>query len=670
MEKLKTGSQKIKNFISHHKKLSIILLIFILTLSIVYFYRNMNKKDFIEISSNEVATLSKGDLTNSIHETGSVTPSKSVDIYAEKSLPILNLYVKEGDQVEEGDMIAELDSSEIRHQIDSKEEARNTNRKSINMQISQGKNRLQEAIQGKKEGTNPSLVGANTSVTSAYDAWQSAEKAYNDYKKSLDEGYHPEVLNENNSKKEFSYQEKNSLNKYKQLENERDYNINKISEYRDLIAKKEKDRKYWQDYYNDLDRQSTELSIKSNKISREIEKVGRNMEAQSDIQNSSPSLSPGTNGNLTIPNNTNTNKNYDLEIQQYQNSIDTITRQQDEIKREMGRAQEMLSEVTGDINKYNGEVEALQKEISAQNQSMDQISLELSKTQDDLKSNQENVEKNNKSRLDQLKTLRQNADHAHHSYLGALESLKSTKVQVNNEIRTLEDSLKTTKAGLNSADDTDLKYLAKDLEKTMIKAPVSGTITSLNGKEGLVPTEAIAKIETTENLNITSHVKEYNIKDVQVGTKVMITSDAVEGKEFKGRVISISPTPEEGKQGENSGEVYYKTMIHIQTEDMEAFTPGMSVRVKYILSEEKDTFTVPSTALFERDGKSYILGLEEKGDTKNIVQFEVKTGLENDFETAIQGKKLKPGMDILTSPAGYSEGQNVMIMYHEGESGD
>ena len=77
----------------------------------------------------------------------------------------------------------------------------------------------------------------------------------------------------------------------------------------------------------------------------------------------------------------------------------------------------------------------------------------------------------------------------------------------------------------------------------MIKAPADGTVTELNAKEGQTPAASVAKIETIETLRIESQVKEYDKNSVSVGTEVEITSDAVMGKSYKGKVISIEPVP-------------------------------------------------------------------------------------------------------------------------------
>ena len=177
-----------------------------------------------------------------------------------------------------------------------------------------------------------------------------------------------------------------------------------------------------------------------------------------------------------------------------------------------------------------------------------------------------------------------------------------------------------------------------------------------------MPKSAIARIETVNKLKIESLIKEYNVKDVKIGTKVIITSDALGDEEFEGKVSFINPTPEDLDPNSQSKDVNYKTEIDISKEDSEKLSPGMTLRVKYILSEEEDTYHVPTTAIFNRDGKDYVLALKKDGNnTYKIANVEVKKGLENDFESAIKGKDLKRDMKVLSNTQGYGEGQIINI---------
>ena len=262
-----------------------------------------------------------------------------------------------------------------------------------------------------------------------------------------------------------------------------------------------------------------------------------------------------------------------------------------------------------------------------------------------------------------LKTYRSSADTAHNSYIAALENLKSTEVSVDDEIRALENNLKSANAGAdNSMNAVDLKYLKEDLADTIIKSPVSGAITELDAEIGTAPTSAVAKVETLNKVIVESHIKEFDVNNIKLGMKVEITSDALSKKDvFEGKVISIDPTPEKKAQGATSNEVYYKTQIELVSKDLSKLKPGMNVRVKYILEENKDVFTVPSTAIYEKGNKKFVLGIKKSASGSTIQEYEVKTGSENDIETIITGDNVRNKLIIINAPENYSNGMEISV---------
>src|SRR5699024_1229539 len=93
-----------------------------------------------------------------------------------------------------------LDDSSIKQQIAQKNAAISSTNKSAGTQIKSAKDKLNEAHRNKNEGTNAALISANNAVVSAYDAWQAQEKIYNDFKKSIEEGYNEQIVASESSK--------------------------------------------------------------------------------------------------------------------------------------------------------------------------------------------------------------------------------------------------------------------------------------------------------------------------------------------------------------------------------------------------------------------------------------------------------------------------------------
>lgn len=630
------------------------------------------------ISENQVVTLRKGSLTNSVSEKGKVVPSNSVEVFSEKALPVTEINVKVGDKVKKGDIIAKLDSSSIEQQLRSRKAQKAATDKNLSAQISAAKKRLSEALSGQKSGKSPALVAAETSLTQAMDQYLAAEKSYNDFKRSIDERYNQGLVAEKGSRESLAYQEEATDLRYKQLLDDINKNRDKIFENKSLASGASRSKDYLQADLDNAKRRLTEIGIEISEKQAEItEKQGQllgggkqnvqSLPKNNNLNSEKKSINAGTLESkivesTTVGENPDTKK-IQREIDDLKNKIKSLTREQAETEILIGKISEDLATAKADEQKYQAEAEALEKEVEGQAKQVESTSLEVKKAKEDLYADADKALKARKSRDDELKTLAQNLETAKNNYESAKKNLESTKIQVANEISGLRDNLKTSQAGANNLDNVEIENLSEELEKVMIKAPADGTVTEVPAKEGQVPTGYLAKIETIDKLRIESQIKEYDKNSISVGTEVEITSDSIMGEVYKGKVISIDPAPMPVSEDNKSGEVLYKTVIEIDEGQEEKFAPGMTLRVKYIISQEENTFKVPSDAIFERDNKSYVLALKDLGKDKyQIEKVEVTKGLENDAETAIKSKDFKEGDKILATSGGYGEGSQVKLM--------
>lgn len=669
-----------KNFIFKNKITKILGLILLIALAFLIFKiisGKINGKDGETISSNQVVTLKKGSVTNSVTEKGKVVPSNSVEVFAEKPLPVTHVNVKVGDLVKKGDVIAQLDSSSIEQQLKSRRAQKSATDKNLSAQISAAKKRLDEAISGRDSGKNPAIVAAETSLTQAMDQYLAAQKSYDDFKRSLDEAYNQGMVAEKSARENLAYQEEATDLKYRQLQDDMNKNANKIADNRALAADKARQEAYLQNALDNEKRRLTELGISIK------EEQGRLAEAQERVASLQAEIS-GFQAEVDLerqknPNDQNKIKELEEKIvdkrkekdainfeeikKSANENINKLTRTQNEVEIEVNRISEDLATAKADQQKYTSEAEAMEKELEGQQKQVDATRLEVKKAKEDLASDADKAIKSQKARYDELKTLAQNLETARDNYESAKRNLESTKTQVANEISGLSDNLKTAKAGANNLDSVEIENLTEELEKSLIKAPANGTVTEVNAKEGQAPAGPVAKIETIDTLRIESQVKEYDKNSVAVGTLVEITSDSAMGETYKGRVISIDPVPMPASADNKTGEVLYKTTIELDEGQETKLAPGMTLRVKYIMSEEKNTFKVPTDAVFERDGKNYVLALKDMGKDKYQIQkVEVSLGLSNDAETAIKSKDLKENDKVLATSGGYGEGSLVKVV--------
>ena len=609
-----------------------------------------------------------------------------MEVFAEKPLPVTHVNVKVGDVVKKGDVIAQLDSSSIEQQLKSRRAQKSATDKNLSAQISAAKKRLDEAISGRDSGKNPAIVAAETSLTQAMDQYLAAQKSYDDFKRSLDEAYNQGMVAEKSTRENLAYQEEATDLKYRQLQDDMNKNANKIADNRAMAADKARQEAYLQNALDNEKRRLTELGIsikeEQGRLAEAQEKVASLQSEKSAFQARKDQLnlqkSEEKNPQKLIEIENELNKvNSDIiknqgdieainfeEIKKSANeNINRLTRTQNEVEIEVNRISEDLATAKADQQKYTSEAEAMEKELEAQGKQVDATRLEVKKTKEDLSSDADKAMKAQKARDDELKTLAQNLETARDNYESAKRNLESTKTQVANEISGLSDNLRTAKAGANNLDSVEIENLTEELEKSLIKAQADGTVTEVDAKLGQAPAGPLAKIETIDTLRIESQVKEYDKNSVAVGTLVEITSDSAMGETYKGRVISIDPVPMAASADNKTGEVLYKTTIELDQGQETKLSPGMTLRVKYIMSEEKNTFKVPTDAVFERDGKNYILALKDMGKDKYQIQkVEVSQGLSNDAETAIKSKDLKENDKVLATSGGYGEGSLVKVV--------
>ncbi|MBO5733312.1 MAG: HlyD family efflux transporter periplasmic adaptor subunit [Clostridia bacterium] len=209
------------------------------------------------------------------------------------------------------------------------------------------------------------------------------------------------------------------------------------------------------------------------------------------------------------------------------------------------------------------------------------------------------------------------------------------------------DGLKSAELSLRSAE-LSRRNAQDRLDDYTITAPISGTVVLKNIKAGdkldntNMSTE-MAVIYDMSSLECELSVDELDIKDVEIGQSVIITSDAVAGRRYNGTVsnISISGTT-------SNGVTTYPVTVIINDFD-EDLLPGMNIDVEIITSKAENVLAVPVTAV-NRGNIVYVKG--EKTDDKDNApdgyrSVTVETGVYNN--------------DYIEILSGLSEGDTVYV---------
>ena len=193
----------------------------------------------------------------------------------------------------------------------------------------------------------------------------------------------------------------------------------------------------------------------------------------------------------------------------------------------------------------------------------------------------------------------------------------------------------------------NVEKLRTELEKYTIKSPIDGTVVDMDISKGSIisPGLPIMVIMDTTQLEIAVNVSEYDVDKMKLGDPVKITGDAIEGKEYEGRVKYIAPTAISIAAGQGR-ETVVEVKVGVVRKDT-LLKPGFSTVIDILTEVKKDALTIPYEGLFTRkDGQKLIFSVQE-GKAK---VHEIKTGIESDLVVEVIGTDIKEKDKIILNP--------------------
>lgn len=219
-------------------------------------------------------------------------------------------------------------------------------------------------------------------------------------------------------------------------------------------------------------------------------------------------------------------------------------------------------------------------------------------------------------------------------------------------------------------------WLSYQQASPIIYAPISGKVTGLSLQEGTVlvaqsnssgtaSSQKIASIKTNAAAQLSINITEIDVTKIKIGDKATVILDALPGKTYTGKVISIDTIG-----SISSGVTNYPAIIGLDSEVAEIY-PNMSVNAKIITSVLDDVILVPSGAVQTTNGESTVRVLKNG----QISQAQVEISGASDTEVAVtsgvnEGDVVVLGTTTSTgtsrtqsqstsSPFGFGGGRNV-----------
>ncbi|MBR4717355.1 MAG: efflux RND transporter periplasmic adaptor subunit [Lentisphaeria bacterium] len=152
------------------------------------------------------------------------------------------------------------------------------------------------------------------------------------------------------------------------------------------------------------------------------------------------------------------------------------------------------------------------------------------------------------------------------------------------------------------------------------------------------PGKPILKIIEIDRIKARIPIIERDFRFLQVGQQAEVTTDAYPGVKFAGTVEMIS-----NELAESTRTVV--AILSIPNLDFR-LRPGMFVRVRIVLSEHRDTQTIPPNAILTRNDQRGVFILDSADQTAEFVP--VKTGLEDRTRVEILSPKFNDNDLIVT----------------------
>lgn len=157
-----------------------------------------------------------------------------------------------------------------------------------------------------------------------------------------------------------------------------------------------------------------------------------------------------------------------------------------------------------------------------------------------------------------------------------------------------------------------------------VRAPVAGTITYFPGVIGtsVAQSSVIAKVASTNNLEIETSVPERFISRISMNQKAELSFNAYPGEKFAAHITEISPVLDTSS----------RTMtIKLSVDKHDAkIKIGMYAKIHLVTEHKQNVCVLPYGTVITRKGETFVFTVADDGDKKKAVLTPVKVGIRVD----------------------------------------
>ncbi len=600
----------------------------------------------VTISPTDTALLVRTDLQDSVSATGTVESAQSMTVYSTKAYTVQEVLVKVGDRVEAGQLLCKLDDKNIRNQIETQEASLSASQSSSSAAINSARDNYEQFKASLEKGTNATLISAENAVANAYNAYLSAQEAYDRYLSGLQAGENTTILAQETALRNARNAVDTTYESFDAALDAKQEAKDALEELEDALEDARRDLRRAENDLNEIEREQADLADAISGLEQQQSDLRQQVDSatdelikaqlQSQLTQVQNSLSDKNRENLTVQ----------LRIAQAEAAVQT--------------AKAASAQMETGLTQAENAAEMAEKQVTACQDA-------IVNAEENLKTVQKQYNAAITGVDNALADYAKNVDTARNAYETAKASLEAAKVSAQNQLQAYKNSLNTAYANSGKGTmEVSLRQLQAELEGTEITAPMTGTVTAVYAEVGSAGSGLLFIIEDTENFVIATAVKDYDIAAVKEGTPAVIRSDATGDDLYEGRVTAIAPTANKTAMGvtDTSGDISFATDVAVTSTDTD-LRIGLSVRLNFIVAEEKDTLAAPYDAVYTNDaGQTCVMVAQPQEDGSYLLQeVPVELGLETDLDIAVKGNGLTDGTMVISGPEQYVQylGQSVSI---------
>ena len=182
----------------------------------------------------------------------------------------------------------------------------------------------------------------------------------------------------------------------------------------------------------------------------------------------------------------------------------------------------------------------------------------------------------------------------------------------------------------------NLELIRETIDNLVVKAPISGQLTSLNGETGQAksPGDQLGQIDALDGFKVRADIDEFYIARVMKGLHATVEID---GKDYKLIVTKVFPEVKSGK---------FQVDMNFDGQVPDGIRRGQTLQIRLQLSERTMALLLPRGGFYQKTGGQWVFLLDKSGSI--AVKRNISLGRQNpDYFEVLGG--LKAGDRVVTS---------------------